>query len=306
MTSKLDLLKQAFSTKASSSQENSTKFFRFWSAEDDTTTVFRFLPDADDANPMGFLVENIIHEIYVNGEKKRIPCLKMYGEATCPCCTHSQELYAKAKECEAVGDLAGKAKWESEGKKYYRKISYIGQGIVLESPIEHDQDQLVKLIDFGPQVFKVIQAAFKSGDLEKEPYDFFEGYNFRIRKERTGDGKNSTYTTSSFAPKQTALDESVIAQIDLQDLKNFRQRQMSRAEVETLLLAAKTGGSVNTVTSSNENSSVPTPAVETSSREAPTNTVEASTPAPSGTVSNSAVLQQLRERAKARAAQAEE
>lgn len=283
MSSKLDQLKQAFSTKTSS-QEGSNKFFRFWQAEDDTTTVFRFLPDADETNPMGFLVENKIHELTINGEKKRVPCLSMYGE-TCPICQHSQELYAS-------GD-------EVNGKKYYRKISYIGQGIVIESPIEHDQNQLVKYIDFGPQVFKVIQAAFKSGDLEKEPYDLLEGYNFRIRKEKTGDGKNSTYTTSSFAPKQSALDESIIAQIELADLKTLRQRQMSRTEIDTLLLAAKTGASISTPTQSTETPSV------TSSTSTPSVTEDA--PAPStGTVSNSAILQQLRERAKAKAAQADE
>ena len=302
MTTKLEALKAAFAQKTSDENNNSSsRYFRFWSAPEDSTSIFRFLPDADENNPRGFLVENIIHELWVNGEKKRIPCLKMYGESSCPCCTHSAELYAKAKECEAAGDLAGKAKWEAEGKKFYKKVSYIGQGIVIESPVEHDQEQLVKLVDFGPQIYKIIQAAFQSGDLEKEPYDFFEGYHFRFKK--TKSGENNSYTTSSFAPKQSALSEDVIAGIELLDLKTHRQRQISLSELETLLLAAKTGGNIAAPTPKQVEQQNQSSAVTSSSSEETSSTASEQPTAITTTSSNSNVLAQLRERAKQKAAQ---
>jgi hypothetical protein len=65
------------------------KFYPFYKMDFDQTTVFRFLPDADDENPLGFIVENKYHELNINGKKKRIACLKMYGES-CPCCELSQ------------------------------------------------------------------------------------------------------------------------------------------------------------------------------------------------------------------------
>jgi hypothetical protein len=301
MTTKLEALKAAFAQKTTGNENNSSsRYFRFWSAPEDSTSIFRFLPDADENNPMGFLVENVIHELWVNGEKKRIPCLKMYGESSCPCCTHSAELYAKAKECEAAGDLVGKAKWEAEGKKFYKKVSYIGQGIVIESPVEHDQEQLVKLVDFGPQIYKIIQASFQSGDLEKEPYDFFEGYHFRFKK--TKSGENNSYTTSSFAPKQSALSEDVIAGIELLDLKTHRQRPMSMSEVETLLLAAKTGGNVAAATPKQVEQEQQQKTATSTTTTTEETTSKSEEPAATS-ASNSNVLAQLRERAKQKAAQ---
>ena len=302
--SKLDALKAAFAQKTSGGGNNNyNNFFPFWKAADDTTTIFRFLPDSDESNPMQFLVENHIHELWINGEKKRVPCLKMYGES-CPICTHSAELYAKGKECKEHGDVAGEEKWNKEGKKFYRKLSYIGQGIVMDSPVEHDQDTIVKLVDFGIKIYKVMQGAFQSGDLEKEPYDFFEGYNFRFKKIPGAYG--SDYSTSSFAPKQTALPMDVIEKIELFDLKAQRQRYMPLNEIETLLLAAKTGGSIapsNTATGVNPDVAAAltgkTSIASTSSspNDDSDNTEEAAKP-----TANSSVLADLRARAKAKAA----
>ena len=275
-TSKLDTLKAAFAQTKTGGFNN---YFQFWRAPVDSTSIFRFLPDADESNPMQFLVENITHELQIDGQKKRVPCLKMYGES-CPVCQHSSELYD--------------AKNEAEGKKYYRKLSYIGQGIVLDSPVEHDQEILVKLVDFGPKIYKVMQSAFQSGDLEKEPYDFFEGYNFRFKV--TANGEWNDYSTSSFAPKQSALPEDMIEKIELLNLKDHRQRYIPRAEIETLLLAARTGGSMP--------ASTPAPAASSAATTTSTPAADTDAPAPEeakpASTSNTSVLAQLRARAKAK------
>lgn len=285
--SKLELLKAQFAQKTGG---GFTNFFPFYKAPEDSTTIFRFLPDADENNPMQFLVENHIHELIINGEKKRVACLKMYGE-DCPICKHSAENYAKGRECKNLGDLEGEKKWNAIGKQFYRKLSYIGQGIVVDSPVEHDQNVTVKLIDFGTKIYQQMQSAFQSGDLEKEPYDFFEGYNFRFKKTKGPYGAD--YTTSSFAPKQTALTEELIEKIELVDLKTQRHRYTPLAEVETLLLAARTGGSIAPVS---------TPAGTQLEQAAVTSTVKeepvAETPP---AASNSNVLANLRARAKAQA-----
>lgn len=295
MTSKLDALKAAFAQKATGG--NFTNFFPFWKAPDDSTTIFRFLPDADESNPMQFLVENHIHELMIDGQKKRIPCLKMYGE-DCPVCKHSASLYAKGKEAEELGDSEGAKRWNDQGKQFYRKLSYIGQGIVLESPVDHDQDVIVKLVDFSPKIYKVMQGAFQSGDLEKEPYDFFEGYNFRFKKIKGAYG--SDYSTSSFAPKQTPLSEDIIEKIELKDLKLQRQRYMTLAEIETILLAAKTGGSLPAASTSTQAAATTSSTPEASTSEAPV-AEEQAAPA-SASTSNSSTLAKLRERAAAKAA----
>lgn len=204
------------------------KFFAFWKADMDTVSVVRFLPDADEENPMGFLVENLAHELVINGKREKVPCLKMYGEE-CPICTLSQGYY----------DEKSPDHNEALGKKYYRKKSYIGQVLVMETPIEHDAEQLVKLIEFGPAVFKQIQAAFQSGDLEEAPFELKGGYNFRIKKSKSGE--YASYTTSSFAPKQTDVGDDVIEKLDLMNLADFRTARVSRDVVEAMLMADQTG-----------------------------------------------------------------
>lgn len=289
MSTKLELLKAQFAQKAGG---GFTNFFPFYKAPDDSTSIFRFLPDADESNPMQFLVENHIHELIINGEKKRVACLKMYGE-DCPICKHAAENYQKGREAEALGDAAGMKKWNDLGKQFYRKLSYIGQGIVVDSPVEHDAAVVVKLIDFGTNIYKQMQSAFQSGDLEKEPYDFFEGYNFRFKKTKKGEW--SDYSTSSFAPKQTALTEELIEQIELFDLKAQRHRHTPLAEIETMLLAARTCGSVAPKTTPTQTAPVSHIPAEEGNQSAPV--TETAPPA----ASNSNVLANLRARAKAKA-----
>jgi hypothetical protein len=203
-------------------------FFNFWKADMDSVSIVRFLPDLDEDNPMGFLVENLAHELVINGKREKVPCLKMYGE-DCPICALSQDYY----------DEKSANHNEQLGKKYYRKKAYIGQVLVMETPIEHDQEQLVKLIEFGPAVFKQIQAAFQSGDLEEAPFELKGGYNFRIKK--TKSGEYASYTTSSFAPKQTDVGDDVIEKLNLYNLADYRTARMSRDVLEAMLIADQTG-----------------------------------------------------------------
>jgi len=228
-------LASAFASKASgegSGNQQWKLFFNFWKAPVDSTSVVRFLPDADEDNPMGFLVENLAHELVINGKREKVPCLKMYGEEYCPICAISQKYY----------DEKSPEHNEQLGKKYYRKKSYIGQVMVVETPIENDQEQLVKLIEFGPKIFKQIQTAFQSGDLEKPPYEFVGGYNFRIKKSKSGE--YADYGTSSFSPKQTTVEDDVVKAMKLYNLAEYRTARVTREVLEAMLLADQTGGSM--------------------------------------------------------------
>jgi hypothetical protein len=293
---KLEALKSAFDKKnTSGGGDVSWKlFYPFWKMPDDSQAVVRFLPDLDEDNNLGFLVENLQHELIVNGQKKKVPCLSMHGE-DCPICTLSRKYYDE--------------KNEEMGKKYYRKKSYVGQVIVVESPIEHDQTQLVKLIEFGPAVFKQIQAAFQSGDLEEAPYELKGGYNFRIKK--TKSGQYASYTTSSFAPKQSDLEDDIIEQLNLFNLADYRGKKLDAAMVEALLIADQTGQSF----SAHDEDDIPDEPAQISKPVKPA-AVEAKVeekaaeaePAPAVTPpagKTGSVLEQLRARAKAQAAVAE-
>jgi hypothetical protein len=289
-------LAAAFTSKASDGGSTAQwrLFFNFWKAPVDSVSTVRFLPDADEENPMGFLVENLTHELHINGKRERVACLKMYGE-TCPICELSAHFY----------DKNSAEHNEQLGQAFYRKKSYIGQVLVLETPVEHDAEQLVKLIDFGPQVFKQIQAAFQSGDMDAPPYDLKGGYNFRFRKSVTGSGQNS-YTTSNFAPKQTDVADDLIETLNLFNLADYRAPKVDRAAIEAMLVAAQTGGSYEAAGSEPAPESAK-PAAHTPAESAPAPApAKAAESTPAATPSKGlSVVEQLRERAAAAKAAAQ-
>jgi hypothetical protein len=296
-------------TGTSSTNQNWKKFFQFWKMPDDSTCIVRFLPDADSDNPIGFLVENYTHTLYVNGDKKVVPCLKHLHGEKCAVCDLSSKYYGEAKDAERNGDTHEKERLETLGKKYYRKLSYIGQVLVVESPIEHDAEQLVKLIDFGPKIFKVINAAYKSGDLEctNGPDDLKGGYNFRIKK--TKDGKWSDYGTSSFSPKQSDVDDAIIEQLELYDLKEWREPRQDPAMIEAMLMADRTGSTFTDNQDSAPAESAPVresaPAESAPAESAPVReSAPAAESAPPANEKVADVLANLRARAAAKAAAA--
>ena len=278
----LDALKSAFSQKnTNSGGDQSWKlFYPFWKMPDDSVAVVRFLPDLDEENSLGFLVQNLHHELIVNGERKKVPCLEMYGE-TCPVCELSRKHYDEKNDV--------------LGKRYYRKKSYIGQVIVVESPIDHDQEQVVKLIDFGPKIFKQIQSAFESGDLEQAPFELKGGYNFRIKK--TKSGQYSDYGTSNFAPKQSDLDDSLIESLTLYDLKQYRTRQIDAATLEAMLIADQTGSNFKgDAESADKEEAFTAPAQAVSAPAPAVASTETAAPAAPG-VKQMSMLEQLRAKA---------
>jgi hypothetical protein len=228
-------LKAAFSKKSNEGQstESNTgfwdRFFPFYKMDLDETVEFRFLPDLDDENPLGFIVENRYHELLINGKKKRIACANMYDEP-CLCCDLSKKHYDE-------GDLA-------LGKKFWRKIDYIGQGVIISTPFEYPikaDENPVRMLSLSTKLYKVIESKIVKGDLDEMPYDMISGYNFKIYK--TKQGEYSDYTTSDFARKSTQVPDSFLSRIELYDLKNFRYGKIERDQMEVMVEAFLTGHS---------------------------------------------------------------
>lgn len=206
------------------------KFYPYWKMEEHQTAIVRFLPDRDENNKLAFIVANTTHDLKIEDKRKEVPCLRMYGHS-CPICEASSALFAEGSEQEA--------------KRYYKRTSYIGQVVVMESPFDYPQDaQVVKLLKFGPQIMKCIEAAFKSGDLVEHPAHPKLGYNFRLRKGKSG--KWPDYGSSGFAPRQSELDPDLYDLIkeQLYTLSDWRAPEITRPELEAMLLADRTGTAV--------------------------------------------------------------
>lgn len=228
----IESLQNAFKTPERSFGPNN--YYPFFLMKEDQQARIRFLPDLNEDNAMGFLVEKVVHNLIVNGNKKKVPCLhEMFGEE-CPICATSQQFYK-------AGD-------DNNGLKYWKKREHLGQILVIEDPLPPDKNTgethegKVRFINVGFQLFGIIKSAFESGELDAVPYDYKKGYDFIIKK--TPQGEWGTYTFgSNFARRSTSLDDETIKMVEenLVDLSTLLPSHPGLERTEALLHAAITG-----------------------------------------------------------------
>jgi len=253
-TQTLEQLKAAFA-KAESTKDYENlpnNYYRFWDMKENERCVVRFLPDGNENNPFGFLVQKVMHVLEINGEKKSVPCLSMY-EDDCPVCKVSQEFY--------------KVKDEVNGKKYWKKKQYITQALIIEDPLPVDEktgenhEGKLRFIALGFQLYKIINEAFKSDEvLDSIPYNYEDGYDFIIKK--TKQGKYDAYNVGSmFARKQRPLtdDEMAVVNENLIDLSTLLPKHPSQEKVDGMLEAAMTGGEYKDASKSTDDEGEITP-----------------------------------------------
>lgn len=246
MSLSIDQLRAAFKKNENEGSSRPNNYYPFWNMSEGSQATVRFLPDANDDNPMGFMVEKLMHSLMINGEEKKVPCLKMYGEE-CPICKVSAAYY---KEDDKVN-----------GKKYWRKKQHIAQVLVVEDPLPPNEDTnethegKVRFLNLGYQVFNIIKDTFETGELDEVPFAFEGGTNFLIKK--TKQGEYSSYNLSKFARKSTDLDDDEIAAVKDQmiDLSTLLPPNPGLEKVEAMLEAALTGAEYNEDSSSKESTS---------------------------------------------------
>lgn len=211
-------------------------YYPFWNMKDDQSCVVRFLPDLDDENPMGFMIEKAMHTLTINGEEKSVPCNRMYDD-DCPVCATSSAFY---KQDDKV-----------QGKKYWRKKQHLAQAIIVEDPLPANDETgethegKVRFLSLGYQLFNIIKDAFESGELDEVPYAFKEGTDFIIKKTKQGD--YSVYTVGSkFARKSRDLteDEIALAQEQMVELKSLLPQQLDGDKLQSMLEASLSGAAL--------------------------------------------------------------
>lgn len=232
MSFSLDQLKAAFK-KEENKQSRPNNYYPFWEMKVGEQAIVRFLPDANEDNPLGFMVEKFMHTLTINGEKKSVPCLKNYDE-DCPICKVSAGFY---KEEDKVN-----------GKKYWRKKQNIVQALIIEDPLAPNADTgethegKVRFLALGYQLFTVIKEAFESGELDEVPFAYKGGCNFIIKKTKQGD--YDTYAVGSkFARKSSDLTDDEIAYVEdnIIDLSTLLPAHPGTEKVEGMLYAAMNG-----------------------------------------------------------------
>jgi hypothetical protein len=209
-------------------------YYLFWDMKEGAQAVIRFLPDKDESNPNGYFVARHRHNLEVEGETKRIPCLQMYNE-DCPICKLSQHYYNVEKNKEL-------------GKKYWRDINHVSQIIVVEDPLplpDDGQSRVGKIhaISMGFQLLNSVKEGLASGDLDVVPFAYEGGTDFAIKKTLAG-GRNNYSVGSRFLRRSRDLTEEEIAYVEdnIVNLRDLLPKKIEVDEVQRLLDLERTGG----------------------------------------------------------------
>lgn len=207
--------------------------YPFWNLETGKETTIRFLPDADTANGF-FWVEKAMIKLPFAGIKGEtdnrpvivnVPCVEMYNDGSvCPILSEVRAWYKDA----SLKELAN---------KYWKKRSYIYQGLVVEDGLNEEEtpENAVRRFDIGPQLHEIVKASISDPDLEEMPTDYISGLDFRIVK--GSKGEYADYSTSKFRLKPRPLSEAEATALDtfgLKDLKSYLPKKPNAEELEII------------------------------------------------------------------------
>tara|TARA_R110000796_G_scaffold45937_5_gene111080 strand:+ start:4638 stop:5654 length:1017 start_codon:yes stop_codon:yes gene_type:complete len=207
--------------------------YAHWNIDEGATARIRFLPDADTKNTF-FWVERAMIRLPFAGVKGQgdskpvlvqVPCMEMYGKDT---------------PCPILAEVRGWFKdpnLEEMGRKYWKKRSYLFQGLVRENPMSNDKtpENPIRRFVISPQIFNLVKSALMDPELENLPTDYQGGLDFSVVK--TSKGGYADYSTSKWARKESALsgDEmQAIEQYGLYNLNDFLPKKPGEVELRVI------------------------------------------------------------------------
>jgi hypothetical protein len=220
-----------------SSQQNTqggggdNAIYAHWNIQEGQTATVRFLPDADQNNTF-FWIERAMIKLPFAGIKGdttskpvtvQVPCMEMWGE-TCPVLTEVRPWF-KDKSLEEMG------------RKYWKKKSYLFQGLVVDSKMQEDKtpENPIRRFIMSSQIFNIVKNALMDSEIEELPTDYVRGLDFKIAK--TSKGGYADYTTSNWSRRERALsdaEKAAIEQYGLFDLKSFLPKKPTEVDLKVI------------------------------------------------------------------------
>jgi len=205
--------------------------YPFWNLEQGKESTVRFLPDGNSDNTF-FWAERLMIKLPFAGIKGetdnkqvqvQVPCMEMYGE-TCPILS------------EVRGWFKDKS-LEEQGRKYWKKRSYIFQGFVVEDGLKEDghPENPIRRFIIGPQIFQLIKSALVDPELEELPTDFARGVDFKLVK--TSKGGYADYSTSKWSRRERPLSDTELDAIKthaLFNLTDFLPKKPGEVEIKVI------------------------------------------------------------------------
>ena len=215
-----------------SSNGGDNAIYPHWNIAEGTNATVRFLPDADPNNTF-FWVERAMIKLPFAGIKGdtaskpttvQVPCMEMWNE-TCPILTEVRPWF-KDKSL------------EEQGRKYWKKRSYLFQGFVVDSKYQEDKtpENPIRRFIIGSQIFNLVKNALMDAEIEELPTDYVRGLDFKITK--TSKGGYADYSTSSWARRERALSEQELEAIKTHgvfNLKDFLPKKPGEVELKVMM-----------------------------------------------------------------------
>lgn len=207
--------------------------FPHWNTPENETTVVRFLPDGDTTNDF-FWRERQMINLEFSGVKGgdegkpvtvKVPCVEMWEGVKCPI---HEEIRPWFKD-PSMEDMA---------RKYWKKRSYLFQGLVVNTQVTEEEAPANPLRRFiiSTQIYKIIQSALMDPDFgDYMPTDYDNGIDFRITK--TKKGQYADYTTSTWARKERSLNQQerdAVAEHGLFNLVDFMPKKPSEEDLKII------------------------------------------------------------------------
>ena len=186
-----------------------------WNINEGDTAIIRFLNDGDANNPY-FWVERAMFKFPFNGIKGdptassniivQVPCMEMYGE--------------KDAILDEVRTWFKDTAMEDMGRKYWKKRTYLFQGLVRSDPMNNPApENPIRRFMISPQIFTLIKNSLMDPEIKDLPTDAIKGLDFRIKKQQKGG--YADYTNSSWSRNESALTDEESAAIAANGLSNL-------------------------------------------------------------------------------------
>ena len=213
------------------SSTSSGDIYPFWNAPNDSTTIVRFLPDADENNTFFWRERQMIRIPFASVEGHpelsnvvvEVPCVEMYKEGDkCPILTETRPWWKTDKE-----ELA---------RRYWPAKTYIYQGFVREGHIDEESpENPIRRFVVAKSIHKIIEASLLDPEMENLPTNFDHGTDFKITKKK--DGQYASYATSGFARRESSLtveERDAVDKFGLFDLSGFLPRKPTQEDLNVI------------------------------------------------------------------------
>ncbi len=205
--------------------------YPFWNLKEGSESTVRFLPDGNPDNTF-FWVERAMIKLPFAGIKGstdskqvtvNVPCMEMYGES-----------------CPILNEVRGWFKdpsLEDQGRKYWKKRSYIFQGFVVEDGLKEQErpENPIRRFIIGPQIFQLIRGALLDPEMDDLPTDAVNGVDFKLIK--TSKGGYADYSTSKWSRRTRPLDDTEASALEkhgLFDLKDYLPKKPTEVEIKVI------------------------------------------------------------------------